>query len=79
MFRRVRMMERLATLSLVVMPEDTTQVAAKGVEGTAPVGVVAAAEVARGICPREGNMMTFQVQAERITRRSEVLEIGCLA
>ena len=62
------MMKRLITLSSVVMPEDTTQVVAKGVEGAVPVGVVAAAEVARGMSPREGSMMTLQVQAETTNR-----------
>ena len=69
MFPSVRKMERLTTICPVVMPEDT-RVLSKGMEGTAPVGVVAAAEVAKTtcICPRAGNMMIAQVQAERRTR-----------
>ena len=66
MFPRARKVERLTTLCSVVMPEDT-RVVAKGMESTAPVGVVAAAEVAKSVGPTSGKMTIAQLQAERKT------------
>ena len=60
-------MERLTTLCSVVMPEDT-RVVAKGMQGTARAGVVAAAKAGKTMGSRAGKLTIAQVQAEKKTR-----------
>ena len=64
---RAGKMERLTTVCSVVKAENT-RVVAKGMVGTAPVGVAAAAEAAKTTGQRAGKMTIAQVQAERRTR-----------